>query len=415
LSDLFRSQAIEAKQSRWTGEVSSIRPVKVWVPVLFLTVISVFAVAFLFLGSYSRKERVSGVIVSAEGVIRVRSPESAVISAIPVRDGQEIHAGDLLVELSRERFSVAGPTSELVDQSLGLQREQIIRQTREQQAATLAAAKGIEDRVGRAKRDLLHIDEEMRLQEQGIASTERVVANLKPLAEDRIISDLQYQQQVTQLLDQKGRLQSLKRAREALQAEIQSAQTDLASLIAKSQAEAAGSERTRLVLEQDRLQRRSDSALQLRSPVSGTVTSLLGVIGQRVEPATLIAAIVPADATLQAVLFVPSTAIGFVRTGRRVTLRYDAFPFEKFGQYSGTVTKVSEVDVPAADLEAPTLIGKDKNLYRVRVSLDREQIEAYGSAVKLRPGLTLSADIELDRRRLVEWIFDPLFALGKKL
>ena len=354
-------------------------------------------------------------IVSAEGVIRVRSPESAVISAIPVRDGQEVHAGDLLVELSRERFSVAGPTSELVDRSLGLQGEQIVRQTREQQAATSAAAKGIGDRVGRAKRDLLHIDEEMRLQEQGIATSERVVANLKPLAEDKIISDLQYQQQVTQLLDQKGRLQSLKRAREALQAEIQSAQTDLDSLNAKSQAETAGSERARLALEQDRLQRRSDNSIQLHSPVNGTVTSLLGVLGQRVEPATLIAAVVPADATLQAVLFVPSTAIGFVRTGRRVTLRYDAFPFEKFGQYAGTVTKVSEADVPAADLEAPTQTGKDKNLYRVRVSLDRDQIQAYGSAVKLRPGLTLSADIELDRRRLIEWMFDPLFALGKKL
>ncbi|MFM9972766.1 MAG: HlyD family secretion protein [Burkholderiales bacterium] len=354
-------------------------------------------------------------VVSAEGVIRVRSPEGAVISSIPVRDGQEVHSGDLLVELSRERFSEAGPTAALVDRSLGLQAEQIARQTREQLAGAAAAAMGIEDRVRRAEKDMLHLDEEMRLQDQGIASAERVVANLKPLAEERIISDLQYQQQVNQLLDQKSRLQSLKRTREALQAEIRSSRSDLNSVKAKAQAESAGSERTRLALEQDRLQRRSDSAIQLHSPVAGTVTSLLGVVGQRVDPATAIAAIVPANATLQAVLYVPSTAIGFVRTGRRVALRYDAFPFEKFGQYAGTVTKVSEADVPAADFEIPQQSVKDKTLYRVRVSLDRDQIEAYGSAVKLRPGLTLSANIELDRRRLIDWIFDPLLALGKKL
>ncbi len=415
MSDLFRKQAIDEKQSRWTGEVSSIRPVQVWVPVLFLSVIALAMLVFLFFGSYLRKERVSGVIVAAEGVIRVRSVESAVIKAIPVRDGQEVRAGDLLVELTRERFSEAGATSELVDKSLGLQRDQIMRQTREQQAAAAAAAAGIRDRVRRAGRDLVHLDEEMRLQQQVIASSERVVGNLKPLADDRIITDLQYQQQINQLLDQKGRLQSLKRAREALQSEIQMGESELNSLQARAQADTAGTERTRLALEQDRLQKRSDNALQLHAPVDGTVTSLLGVVGQRVEPATMIAALVPANATLQAVLFVPSTAIGMIRTGRRVVLRYDAFPFEKFGQYAGTVTKVSEADVAPADLEGPSQTGKDKTLYRVRVTLDRDSVEAYGATVKLKPGLTLAADIELDRRRLIEWMFDPLLALGKKL
>ena len=64
---------------------------------------------------------------------------------------------------------------------------------REQQSASEASAKGIEDRMRRAKADLVHMDEELRLQDQSIAVTERVVANLKPLAEERIVSDLQYQ------------------------------------------------------------------------------------------------------------------------------------------------------------------------------------------------------------------------------
>jgi len=415
VSDLFRKQAIEEKQSRWTGQVSAIRPVKVWVPVLFLACIALVMVMFLFFGSYLRKERVTGVVVAAEGVIRIRSPEAAVISAIPVRDGQEVRAGDLLAELTRERFSAAGPTSTLVDRSLGLQSDQIQRQNLEQQAAAQASAAGIRERMSRAARDIVHLDEELRLQQQIIASTERVVGNLKPLADDRIITDLQYQQQINQLLDQKARLQSLLRTRDALRAEIQSGETELKALQARMQADMAAAERSRLVLEQDRLQRRSDSALQLRAPVDGTLTSLIGVVGQRVDPATMIAALVPANATLQAILFVPSTAIGMVRVGRRVTLRYDAFPFEKFGQYSGTIIKVSEADVAPGDLEGPPQTGKDKTLYRVRVSLDRDSIEAYGSKVRLRPGLTLAADIELDRRRLIEWMFDPLLALGKKL
>jgi membrane fusion protein len=416
MSDLFRKQAIEARQSRWTGDVSSIRPVKVWVPVALISVIAVVALTFLFFGSYTRKERVTGVIAPAEGIIRLRSPESAVISAILVRDGQEVRAGELLVQLSRERVGQDGPTAALVDRSLGLQADQIRLQTREQQAAASATAAGLAERMRRATRDLVHIDEELRLQQQLIAASGRVIANLKPLAEERIISDLQYQQQLNQQLDQSARLQSLMRAREALQAEARGAQTELDALKARTQADSAGAERTRLALEQDRLQRRSDSALQLHAPVDGTVTALLGSIGQRVEPVTLIAAIVPANATLQAVLYVPSSAMAQIRPGRRVTLRYDAFPFEKFGQYSGTVTKVSEADVAATDLDAPAAAAaKDRNMFRIRVKLDSEQIEAYGSTIRLRPGLTLSADIELDRRRLIEWMLDPLYALARKL
>ena len=415
MSDLFREQAVEAKQSRWAGDVSSIRPVNVWVPVAFITVIALLTVLFLFFGSYSRKERVSGVIVPAEGVIRLRAPDSAVITGIRVRDGQEVHAGDLLVELSRERLGHEGPTAVLVDRSLGLQADQILQQTREQQAAATATAAGLADRMRRAGRDLVHLDEEMRLQQQAITTSERVMGNLKPLADERIISDLQYQQQLNQLLDQKGRLQSLMRTREALQSEISMSQSELDTLKARTRADNAGSERTRLALEQDRLQRRSESALELHAPVDGTVTALLGVIGQRVDPATLIAAIVPANATMQAVLFVPSSAMAQIRPGRHVKLRYDAFPFEKFGQFTGTITKVSEADVPVADLEAPPAAAKDRALFRVRVTLDRDQIEASGSTLRLRPGLTLSADIELDRRRLIDWMFDPLYALGQKL
>ena len=96
-------------------------------------------------------------------------------------------------------------------------------------------------------------------------------------------------------------------------------------------------------------------------------------------------------------------------------MNYDAFPFEKFGQYSGTVVKVSEADVPGTELELPQQVAKDKTLYRVSVALDREDVDAYGAPVKLKPGMTLSANIVLETRRLIEWIFDPVLALGKKL
>ena len=415
MSDLFRPEAIQAGQGRWTGDASSIRPFSAWKTVLFLALVAFGGVVFLFVGSYTKKERVAGVIMAADGVVRLRAPELSVITAVAVKDGQEVQANDLVAELSRERYSDAGATVALVDQSLKLQHEQAMRQVKDQQSAAASGIAAIRERVSRAEKDLVTLDEEIRLQNEVIASAQRTVANLKPLAEEKIISDLQYQQQLNQVLDQRARLETLKRARQGLVSEAAGARNELLSLQSRSSAEVAAAERARLVLEQDRIQRRTDSVTQLRAPVAGTLTSLVGAVGQRVDPATPIATIVPSGAKLQALLFVPSSAVGFLKVGQRVVLRYDAFAFEKFGQYGGTIVKVSEADVPVAELGVPILAKEKSTLYRVRVELDRDTVDAYGTALKLRPGLTLAADIELDRRPLIRWIFDPLFALGKRL
>jgi membrane fusion protein len=415
MSDLFREEAIEARQTRWAGEAADIKPISVWAVVGFIALMATAMVAFLFVGKYTKKERVSGVVLSSEGVVRLRTAEAAVISAVKVRDGQQVAEGEVLFELSRERYSDAGATAQLVDRSMEAQNAQALMQSRDQQSAMRAGEAALQERIRRAKRDLTFVEEELRLQSELIASQERTVASLKPLADERIVSELQYRQQQNQLLDQRSRLETLKRTREGLVAEARGAESDALALRARASADIAAVERSRLALEQDRLQRRTDTLTQVRAPVAGTVTAVVGAPGQRADPAVALATLVPSGARLQAMLFVPSNAVGFLRVGQRVALRYDAFPFEKFGQYAGTLVKISETDVPLADMELPIAVKEKSTLYRVRVELDRDSVQAYGEPVRLRPGLTLAADIELERRRLIDWIFDPLFALGMRL
>jgi membrane fusion protein len=50
-------------------------------------------------------------------------------------------------------------------------------------------------------------------------------------------------------------------------------------------------------------------------------------------------------------------------------------------------------------------------LYRITVSLDRQAVQAYGQAQPLVPGMRLDADVLLDRRRLIEWLFEPLLSV----
>lgn len=417
-SALFRKEAVDALQYRWTGGAMAIRPVSAWFLTVFLSVVAALIVVFLFLGSYTKKERVGGVVMPVAGVVRLRAPENAVVSTIAVKDGQQVNEGDLLVELTQERFSDQGSTHDLVDKNITQQRERMLNQIAENAKSGRASTATMQERSRRAVSDLKHVAEEIRLLEQQVASSQTVLRNLKPLADEKIVSDIQYQQQNNQVLELRARLEALKRNQSGLQAEVTMVRSEIAGMNAKTANEKALLERTVMALEQDRLQRRTASVTQIRAPIAGTVTALTAAVGQRVDPSVTLAALVPANSQMEAVLFVPSSAIGFIKPGRNVRLRYDAYPFEKFGQYTGRVTSVSEADVPTLDLgstvAAPQPNDK-RTTFRIKVALDQQYVEAYGNRIKVRPGQTLAADIELDRRRLIQWMFDPLYALGQRI
>jgi membrane fusion protein len=148
------------------------------------------------------------------------------------------------------------------------------------------------------------------------------------------------------------------------------------------------------------------------------VSAVLAQPGQTVTPTAALASLVPADSQLQAHLYAPSSAVGFVRPDQTVLLRYQAYAYQKFGHQRGRVLQVSRTPLSAADQSA--LAGAQPQaahepLYRITVALDKQQVSAYGQDISLVPGMQLDADVLLDRRRLIEWIFEPLLGLGGRV
>jgi membrane fusion protein len=115
-------------------------------------------------------------------------------------------------------------------------------------------------------------------------------------------------------------------------------------------------------------------------------------------------------------LFSPSRDIGFVRPGQRVLLRYQAFPYQKFGQYEGVVSGVSRSALSPGDLSQQlpglsSLYGVNEPVYRITVELKTQAATAYGATVPLQPGMQLEASVVMETRTLVEWMLEPLFTL----
>lgn len=412
-SSLFRQEVLAAQSDSAKGSAMDLTPVTSSWLVAFFALVCALVLVLLVTGSYTAKETVTGEVQPVEGVAVVTPPETGVVRKLLVKEGQAVKAGDVLAEISNERFSDAGSTEVLVESRLEDQKRQIQVQTDSQAKAQSAVMSGLEQRIAQARRDVDTLAEEMKLQAQQVTSARKLFEQLAPLKAEQIVSDLQYEQQRQSLLEQSARLQTLKRQWSGAQAELAQARDERDRLLAQHEVERASLGRDLLGLEQEQVQRRGAHVMLLKAPIDGVVSGLTATMGQRVNAGAVMASVVPTGSAMQAVLYVPSTAMGFIKPGQTVRVRYDAFPYQRFGQYAGVVRSVSQTDIPL-----PTAMQNSPDQrarFLVKVALNTPYVTAYGQQVALRPGHTLSADIELDRRRLIRWMFDPLFAFSGKL
>jgi len=150
------------------------------------------------------------------------------------------------------------------------------------------------------------------------------------------------------------------------------------------------------------------------APIAGRVAALPIATGQTLAVGATVAVIVPEGGKLEAELLAPSRAIGFVRPGQEVRINLQAFPSQRFGSVTGKIRMVSTTVIAPSELVIQGLNIQEPT-FRIRVSLSREVMEAYGETYPLQPGMLISADIVFDRRNLLHWLFDPIYAVAARI
>jgi membrane fusion protein len=151
----------------------------------------------------------------------------------------------------------------------------------------------------------------------------------------------------------------------------------------------------------------------MRAPMAGVVTNVAVNRGQSVAADAPLATVLPKGSGLHVELLVPTRAIGFLNTGQEVVLRYDAFPYERFGQYRGRITEIGRNVWTQGERVGP--LSAREPVYRVDVALGQQSVKALGQEFALRPGMLVNADLLLEKRTLLEWIFEPVLKLKDRI
>lgn len=142
------------------------------------------------------------------------------------------------------------------------------------------------------------------------------------------------------------------------------------------------------------------------APVSGQVAALPLTSGQSVRPHEMAIALLPDGGRLEAELFVPTRAAGFIQQGQTARLQLDAFPYQRFETVEGEVILVSRAIFDPSEL--PVSLGLSEPVYRVIVSIPVQHIDAYGERFPLQAGMTLRAHVIQEERRLWEVLLELL-------
>ena len=418
MANLFRREVFESHRQAWLGTVQLTRPVPLWVATGFVLGVVVLVGAFLWTGEYARKARVTGFLAPDRGVIRLVAPQAATVVEAHAREGQRVRQGDTLFVLDVGQSSLSGDTQTAVESSLTA-RQQSLRGSSAQQSeleATRLAA--LDRRIEAMQRELGPLAEEQALQRKREQLAEEALAQYRAFRAENYVSDAQVRTKSEELFGVKAQLITLERQRAAHLREIAALQAERRELPLRSRAAQGEIERDLALVAQQSAENAARQRIVVRAPQDGTVSAVVAEAGQSVAAAGAMASLIPADTRLQAQLFAPSSAIGFVRPDQTVMLRYQAFPYQKFGHQSGQVVQISKAPLQPSELAGMPLAGamaSGEPLYRITVRLDKQDVAAYGATQSLAPGMQLDADVVLDRRRLIEWLFEPVLGIASRV
>lgn len=421
-SKLFRPTAINANQVKWLGDIVITRPVAFSTLTAIAGVFAGILIVFLIFGTYTKRATVTGLLVPDTGLVKIFARQSGIVIQKYVTESQVVEKGDVLYVVSSERQnSSQGNIQATISNQVEMRRESLQHELDKTRRLQIEERQALIKRIDGLTSELFKIESQIEGQKGRAKLAEDAVGRSQELLVRNFISREQVQQKQADFLDQRYRLQSLERDHISIGLELSSKQSELASLALRHQNQLAQIERGITSIEQEFTENEAKRRLEITAPESGIATAVTAEVGQNVEANMPLVSIVPTGSTLQAQLYAPSKAVGFIKSGDSVLLRYQAFPFQKFGHAMGQVKFVSKTALPSNELSGlgiSFLNGGSANgepLYRITVDLVEQTINANGKQEMLRAGMLLDADILQETRHLYEWVLEPLFSLTGKL
>lgn len=401
-----------------------------------IAICALFVIALLWacLGQIDIVAVAQGRIVVSQRTKTLQPLEASVVRAIHVKDGDKVQAGQLLVELDatnskadgkrvdQERGAAVGDSLRAQALLLSLERggsPSLPKEAELSPPELLSARTQLAAEWADVGAKLAKFEAEIARRKAEIATAAQLLNKLDstlPLARQRetdykALSDQGYvaghagQDRTRERIEMERDLATAQaRAREAQAALSESEfarNAYRAETLRNLRDRLAQSELKSSQLVEEAVKAKQRSALtELRAPVAGTVQQLaIHTAGGVVTPAQVLLVVVPDDAAVTAEVTIDNKDVGFVNAGQEAEIKLETFPFTRYGVVHAKVTTLS------ADAVNDEKRGA---IFPATLALQSTSIDVDGKTIRLAPGMNLTAEIKTGKRRVIEYLMNPV-------
>ena len=414
---LFRDEALEHQRTQLLGRIVLTPRLSLFWLSGVAAALALAIVAFVLLGSHTRRVTVNGVLMPAAGLIRVYTSQAGVVAQKRVQDGQTVKKGQLLYVLSSDRQGDGARELQAdIARQVGERKRSLEAELQSAQRLQSDELSSLQRRADALRGEAQAIAGQIEQQKTRLKIAEDTQRRYQGLADQDYIAREELLQKEIDLTEQRSRLRGLEREALGVQRELATVQQELGNARLRNSGQLALLQREVSSTEQQLTEVEGRRRVLVTAPEDGRATLVTAEVGQTIENNQPLLTLVPAGGELQARLYAPSSSIGFVQPGDVVLLRYQAFPYQKFGQHEGVVDTVSTSAVSPAEL-ANLSVGElppGEGVFAIQVRLRAAAVQANGQARPLQAGMRLEADILQERRKIYEWMLEPLFSVTRR-
>jgi membrane fusion protein len=408
---LFRPEANGGRSPQLYGSIVLIRPVSLTLLLWLVFALFLSATGLLVFGHYTSKAQVTGILLPDRGILKIFSVQAGRLVECHVRNGQQVHKGDLLFLLISDRStSAARSVNSETHRQLLARRQSLMDERVTSESLSEQQTADLRDRIGKLGQQQASLATEISTAEEQFKLDKEALNKYRQLESAKLISVLELQEKERTPLEQQRSIEELQRSQITLQQERNDLYSQLERLPLQLRVQDASLERGIYELDGQLNEQEASHQAVVRSPADGTLFGVLNHIGSSVDTSTEIATLVPSGSRLQAHLYAPGHEMGFIKAGKTVLLRYRAYPSEEASRQIAKLSDISQVALSPSDYLARTGITAEEPMYEMTAELPLQTLTVFGRPRELWPGMQFDADILLERRSLIDGLFEPLLA-----
>ncbi|OUR59892.1 toxin secretion protein [Colwellia sp. 39_35_sub15_T18] len=411
---LFRKEAISHQSERLTGAITLAQPLSIKLTVLILVSVAAAIVTFLFSAEYSRKETVRGFLMPNSGVIKSFANQSGTIEKLWVKEGDKVVKGQSLATIIvRQNNSNGVDLSTQLAEQLHAQANLLSDEISQHQTLKTQELLNLTIQKTGLNNEKLALESQMILAEEKLTLLNEQQLNFNQLNKNGYLSNLEKERQQQALLEAKQEKQNTARLLLQQQNQLNQVAFNITNIPQQYTLRINNLKRQQADLQRQLAQVASNYKYTITASHSGIVTGIQVVEGETLSQTKAqskpLLHIIPENSELVAELLLPTRSAGFIQVGNTSRLRFDAFPYQRFGFIESKIMRIDQTLITPNEIQLP--IALQEPVYRLRAKLNQQQMQAFGKTFDLKSGMLFEADIMLEQRTLIEWLLEPIYSL----